>query len=237
MRDKPPTGIKNTGARGTHVKLKNARKFSNSSQQWLQRQLNDPYVAAAKKAGWRSRAAFKLLELDEKFKLLKPGQCIVDLGAAPGGWTQVAVKKSGAQDTKRGAQVVGIDILPMEPVPGATTLLADFTEDSALELLMQNIGGPVDVVLSDMAAGSVGHPQTDHLRIMALAEMALDFALDVLKPNGAFVCKLFQGGAEKEMLDTLKRNFKTVKHAKPAASRAESSEMYVIALGFKGGKP
>lgn len=219
------------GARGTHVKLKKARNFSHSSQQWLQRQLNDPYVVAAKKAGWRSRAAFKLTELDEKFKLLKPGMHVVDLGCAPGGWLQIALDKVGPK-----GKVVGIDILPVEPIAGVTILEADFTEDSAVDLLMQHINGPIDIVLSDMAAGSVGHHGTDHLRIMMLAELALDFAIKVLKPNGDFVCKLFQGGAEKELLDQLKQNFKTVKHAKPPASRSDSSETYIVALGFKGQK-
>lgn len=227
-------GRNSAGARGKHVKLKKARKFSHSSQQWLQRQLNDPYVVAAQKAGYRSRAAYKLLELDEKFRLLKPGQTIVDLGAAPGGWTQVAVKKTGVLEGK-GGHVVGIDILPVEPIPGAILIQSDFTEDEALDLLAEKIGSRVvDVVLSDMAAGSVGHARTDHIRIMGLAELALDFALKNLKPNGAFVCKLFQGGGEKELMGLLKANFRTVKNAKPPASRAGSSETYVVGLGFKG---
>ncbi len=208
--------------------LKNARRFSPSSQKWLQRQINDPYVVKAKAAGWRSRAAFKLIELDEKYHLLKSGQRIVDLGAAPGGWTQVALKKVGAK-----GQVVGIDILPMEPIAGATLLLKDFTEEDAPALLLAELGGPVDLVLSDMAAGSIGHQATDHLRIMMLAEMGLEFAIQVLKPGGGFVCKLFQGGAEKELLTILRKHFSTVKHAKPPASRQGSSETYVVALGFK----
>lgn len=211
--------------------LKNAKRFSTSSQKWLQRQINDPYVIKAKAAGYRSRAAFKLIELDEKFNLLKPGLRVVDLGAAPGGWTQIALKKVGAK-----GQVVGIDILPMEPIKGATILLKDFTEDDAPGMLLAELGGPVDLVLSDMAAGSIGHQMTDHLRIMMLAELGLDFAVQVLRPGGNFVAKLFQGGAEKELLDTLRKNFRIVKHAKPPASRQGSSETYVVALGFKGTK-
>ena len=209
--------------------LKNARKFTASSQKWLNRQLNDPYVVKAKKAGYRSRAAYKLIELDEKFHLLKSSQRIVDLGAAPGGWMQVALKKVGPK-----GQVVGIDILPMEPIAGTTILEADFTTDEAPGLLLAQLGGPVDIVLSDMAAGSTGHQSTDHLRIMGLAELAHEFARQVLRPGGAFVCKVFQGGTEKDLLAALKADFAIVKHAKPPASRAESSETYVVATGFRG---
>ncbi|WP_044558861.1 RlmE family RNA methyltransferase, partial [Azospirillum sp. B4] len=195
---------------------------------WLERQLNDPYVAEAKKRGYRSRAAFKLLQLDEKYHLLKPGTRVVDLGAAPGGWTQVAVEKV------RGAKVVGLDILGMEDVPGAITMQMDFLLPEAPDQLKAALGGPADVVLSDMAAPTTGHPKTDHLRIMALADAAYAFAAEVLAPGGAFVAKLFQGGAERSLLDLLKRDFAVVRHAKPPASRADSSETYVVATGFRG---
>ncbi|MGE3770817.1 MAG: RlmE family RNA methyltransferase [Bdellovibrionales bacterium] len=224
------TDFKNTSGRGQKEKLKKTKKFSPSSQRWLQRQLNDPYVAEAQAAGFRSRAAFKLQQLDEKFHLLKAGQRVVDLGAAPGGWVQVALKKVGPK-----GHVVGIDILPMDPIKGAILIESDFTEDKALELLAEACGpGKLDVVLSDIAAGTTGHARTDHIRIMMLAELALDFAINNLKPGGSFVCKLFQGGAEKEYNELLKKNFKTVKNAKPAASRADSRESYIVATGFKG---
>lgn len=219
--------------RGLAVRVKTARKRSASSTRWLERQLNDPYVAEARKRGYRSRAAFKLLQLDERFHLLGPGMRIVDLGAAPGGWTQVAVACAHPERTQ--GVVVGIDILEMEAVNGATTFQADFLDPAAPERLKAELGGPADVVLSDMAAPTVGHQQTDHLRIMGLAEAAYDFAEDVLAPGGAFVCKLFQGGMEKDLLARLKRDFAVVRHAKPEASRADSSETYVIATGFRGG--
>jgi 23S rRNA (uridine2552-2'-O)-methyltransferase len=221
------------GGRQTTVRVKTATKRSNSSARWLERQLNDPYVADAKRRGFRSRAAFKLLQLDEKFHLLAPGKRIVDLGAAPGGWTQVAVER--VQPEKTGGQVVGLDILEMEPLPGATTMQADFLDEAAPERLKATMGGPADVVLSDMAAPTTGHQQTDHLRIMALAEAAYDFAEEVLAPGGTFVCKLFQGGAERDLLTRLKQDFATVRHAKPPASRQDSSETYVVAMGFRGG--
>ncbi len=230
MTGKPPST--KPGGRGKTVRVKTAGKRSTSSTRWLERQLNDPYVAEARKRGYRSRAAFKLLQLDEKHHILAPGQRIVDLGAAPGGWTQVAVAKARPDAT--GGRVVGLDILPMDPVAGATTFQADFLDERAPERLKAELGGPADVVLSDMAAPTTGHQQTDHLRIMALAEAAYDFAEEVLAPGGAFVCKLFQGGAERDLLTRLKRAFATVRHAKPAASRAESSETYVVALGFRG---
>lgn len=224
------TDFKNTSGRGQKEKLKKTKKFSPSSQRWLQRQLNDPYVVEAQAAGYRSRAAFKLQQLDEKFHLLKAGQRVVDLGAAPGGWVQVALKKVGPK-----GHVVGIDILPMDPIKGAILIESDFTEDKALELLAEACGpGKLDVVLSDIAAGTTGHARTDHIRIMMLAELALDFAINNLKPGGSFVCKLFQGGAEKEYNELLKKNFKSVKNAKPAASRADSRESYIVATGFKG---
>ncbi|WP_448204263.1 RlmE family RNA methyltransferase [Azospirillum sp. sgz302134] len=231
MVGKPPSSSKPGGRRAT-VRVKTAAKRSTSSARWLERHLNDPYVHEATKRGFRSRAAFKLLQLDEKFRLLGPGKRVVDLGAAPGGWTQVAVEK--VQTAKDGWKVVGLDILPMDPVPGATTMQADFLEEGAAERLKDALGGPADLVLSDMAAPTIGHQATDHLRIMALAEAAYDFAEEVLAPGGAFVAKLFQGGAEKSLLERLKRDFATVRHAKPPASRAESSETYVVATGFRG---
>ena len=224
----PPT---NPSGRVDKQKLKKPRDFKPSSQRWLQRQLDDPYVLAAQEAGYRSRAAFKLLQMDEKYHLLRPGMRVVDLGAAPGGWVQVALKKVGAK-----GHVVGIDILPIDPIPGAILIEEDFTEDAALQKLAAACGeGKLDVVLSDIAAGTTGHARTDHIRIMALAELALDFAINNLKPNGSFVCKLFLGGAEKSFMDLLKNNFKTVKNAKPAASRADSRESYIVAQGFKSG--
>ncbi|CAO3420262.1 RlmE family RNA methyltransferase [Azospirillum doebereinerae] len=221
------------GGRQATVRVKTAGKRTESSKRWLERHLNDPYVAEATKRGYRSRAAFKLLQLDEKFHLLAPGKRVVDLGAAPGGWTQIAVEK--VQCAKEGWKVVGLDILPMDSVPGATIMQQDFLEEGASDRLKEALGGPADVVLSDMAAPTTGHQQTDHLRIAALAEAAYDYAEEVLAPGGAFVAKLFQGGAERELLDRLKRDFAVVKHAKPPASRAESSETYVVATGFRGG--
>ena len=208
------------------VRLKNARKLSTSSQRWLQRQLNDPYVTAAKTQGWRSRAAFKLIELDEKYKLIGDGIRVVDLGAAPGGWSQVALARGAAA-------VVGIDLLAIDPVAGATFIQGDFLEDGMEARLIETLGGKADLVLSDMAPNTSGHVATDHIRIMALAETALVFACEILTPGGAFVAKLFQGGAEKDMLNMLKTRFKTVRHAKPPASRKDSKEMYVVAMGFR----
>ncbi|PPQ26515.1 RlmE family RNA methyltransferase [Rhodopila globiformis] len=214
-------------SRGLAVPVKTARSRSSASTRWLARQLNDPYVAAARQQGWRSRAAFKLLELDEKFHLIRPGVRVLDLGAAPGGWTQVAVKR-GAKS------VLALDLLPMDPIPGATVLQGDFNDPAMPERLREALGGEADVVLSDMAPNTTGHAATDHLRIVALAELALDFAVQVLAPGGAFVAKVFQGGSEKQILDLLKRNFASVRHAKPPASRKESSELYVVATGFRG---
>lgn len=208
------------------VRLKNARKLSTSSQRWLQRQLNDPYVTAAKAAGWRSRAAFKLIELDEKYKLIGKGSRVLDLGAAPGGWSQVALERGAAK-------VVGIDLLEIQPVAGADFIQADFLEEGIEARLTALLGGKADLVLSDMAPNTSGHVATDHIRIMALAETALAFACEILAPDGAFVAKLFQGGAEKDMLNTLKARFRSVKHAKPPASRKDSKEMYVVATGFR----
>jgi 23S rRNA (uridine2552-2'-O)-methyltransferase len=221
------------GGRGLHTRVKTAAKRSVSSTRWLQRQLNDPYVAEAKRLGYRSRAAFKLLQLDDRFKFLKPGVRLVDLGAAPGGWTQVAVERIGILKHGKG-KVVGLDILEWSPVPGSTNLVGDFLADDAPDRLRQALGGPADIVLSDMAAPTTGHPATDHLRIIHMCEVALDFALTVLAPGGAFIAKVFKGGTERELLDLLKRSFTTVRHAKPAASRSESAETYVVATGFRG---
>jgi 23S rRNA (uridine2552-2'-O)-methyltransferase len=216
------------------VKVKTAKRRKLSSTLWLQRQLNDPYVHEAKRQGYRSRAAFKLIQLNERFHLLKPGLRVVDLGAAPGGWTQVAVQVVKAGQP-RGGMVVGMDILEWDPVPGAITLQGDFLADEAPDRLKQALGGPADVVLSDMAAPTTGHPSTDHLRIIGLVEVALHFAMEVLTPGGTFVAKVFQGGTEKTLLDLLKKNFATVRHAKPPASRQGSAEAYVVAMGFRGG--
>lgn len=214
------------------VRVKTAARRKTSSTRWLQRQLNDPYVVEARRRGLRSRAAFKLMQLDEKFDLLRPGDRVVDLGAAPGGWTQVAIERcrKGTVDPK----VVAVDYLPMEPVAEATVLELDFLDDDAPERIIAALDGQANVVLSDMAAPTTGHHNTDHLRIMGLAEAAYEFAERVLAPGGTFISKLFQGGAEKTLLDRLKRDFKKVRHAKPEASRSDSSEMYVVATGFRG---
>jgi 23S rRNA (uridine2552-2'-O)-methyltransferase len=216
------------GRRGERVKVKDAGKRP-SSKRWLERQLNDPYVAEAKARGLRSRAAFKLMQLDERFHLLRRGQRVVDLGAAPGGWTQVAVERVGPA-----GRVVGIDLLAMDPIPGAALLALDFLDPAAPERLRAALDGPADLVLSDMAAPTTGHGRTDHLRIIALAEAAHAFAVEVLAPGGGFVCKLFQGGATQDLLRGLKRDFASVRHVKPAASRADSAEIYVVATGFRG---
>jgi 23S rRNA (uridine2552-2'-O)-methyltransferase len=222
-------GSSRPGGRQAAVRVRTAKKRTLSSTLWLERQLNDPYVAEAKKRGFRSRAAFKLLQLDEKYRLLRRGLRVVDLGCAPGGWTQVAVEKVGPS-----GRVVGIDILPTDAVPGATLLHLDFLDPAAPEHLKAALDGPADLVLTDMAAPTTGHAATDHLRIMALAEVAYAFAKEVLAPGGGFVAKVFQGGAEKELLDQLKRDFATVRHAKPPASRSDSAETYVVATGFRG---
>jgi 23S rRNA (uridine2552-2'-O)-methyltransferase len=221
----------NPSGRGLKERVKTARKRSLSSARWLDRQLNDPYVAEAKKRGYRSRAAFKLLQMDERFHFLKAGTRLVDLGAAPGGWTQVAAE----QVLKNGkGKIVGIDIQPMDPVPGAAILHLDFMSDEAPEKLKALLQGEADVVLSDMAAPATGHQQTDHLKIMALAETAYQFAVEVLAPGGVFIAKVLQGGATGDILKTLKRDFAEVRHVKPAASRKDSAEIYVVALGFRG---
>jgi 23S rRNA (uridine2552-2'-O)-methyltransferase len=210
------------------VRVRATRQRSFSSHQWLQRQLNDPYVAAAKEEGYRSRAAYKLLQLDEKFHFLKPGLRVVDLGAAPGGWSQVVVQKTGGK-----GKLVAIDILPMAALGGAEILQMDFLADDAPEKLKELLDAPADLVLSDLAHSTTGHSGTDHIRIIALAEAAAQFAMEVLAPDGTFICKFFQGGAEKQLLDLLKKHFSKVKHAKPAASRSESSETYLVAQGFR----
>lgn len=220
------------GRRVAAVKVRDARRKRASSQRWLQRQLNDPYVAAAQHQGLRSRAAFKLIEVDDKVGLLKPGKRVVDLGAAPGGWTQVAVDRVGA-DRKGGGVVVALDILEMASLPGATVVQDDFLSDGADDRLMALLEWPVDIVLSDMSPNTTGHASTDHLRIIGLAEVALDFACKVLAPGGAFVAKVFQGGAEPGLLAELRKRFDKVKHIKPPASRSDSKEVYVVATGYK----
>ena len=209
-------------------RLKTAKRRTASSTRWLTRQLNDPYVKAAKDAGWRSRAAFKLIELDQKYALLKNAKRVVDLGVAPGGWSQVVRKEAPK------AAVVGIDLLPTEPLEGVTLFQMDFMDDAAPDLLIEALGGSPDLVISDMAANTVGHKATDHLRTMGLVETAAHFAIENLAPGGAFVAKVLAGGTDTDLLSLLKRHFTSVKHAKPPASRKDSSEWYVIAQGFKG---
>jgi 23S rRNA (uridine2552-2'-O)-methyltransferase len=240
MTKKPKTGAARGptgGQRQLKVRLANKRIRKPSSRAWLERQLNDPYVAAARREGLRSRAAFKLTEMDDRYHFLKAGQRVVDLGAAPGGWSQVAaerVKSMPNQPGKRG-QVVAIDYLGVEPIPGVEIIELDFMDDAApdrLKALLRD--GGADVVLSDMAAPTTGHTGTDHLRIIGLAEAAAQFATEVLSPGGVFLSKVFQGGTEKDLLDLLKRNFTAVRHVKPPASRSESAELYVLATGFRG---
>lgn len=212
-------------------RVKTAKGRKDSSTRWLERQLNDPYVKRAKADNYRSRAAYKLIELDERFGLLKGAKAVVDLGIAPGGWSQVVRRKLPE------ARVVGIDLLPTDPIAGVTILQMDLMDDAAPEQLKDALGGLADLVLSDMAANTVGHQQTDHLRTMALVEVGLEFAREVLKPEGAFVAKVLAGGADNQLVAQLKQSFKTVKHAKPPASRKGSSEWYVIAQGFKPSSP
>ncbi|WP_051631356.1 RlmE family RNA methyltransferase [Afifella pfennigii] len=217
------------------ARLTSAKKRKASSRRWLERQLNDPYVARAKREGRRSRAAYKLIEIDDKYGLLKPGRRVVDLGAAPGGWSEVSARKVGSTDEK--PLVVALDYLDMDPIPGVTVLKADFMEEEALQRLGEALGGEkADLVLSDMAAPTTGHRQTDHLRIVALVEAAADFAEAVLAPGGAFLAKVFRGGTEAGLLAELKKSFEKVAHVKPPASRADSAETYLLALGFRGGR-
>ena len=213
-------------------RLRTAGRRRPSSIRWLERQINDPYVVEAQRRGYRSRAAFKLQQLDDRFHLLGPGKRVIDLGAAPGGWTQVAVERCLPEGGRQG-RVVGIDLTPMQPVPGAELLEGDFLAPEAPARLKAALGGPADVVLSDMAAPATGHARTDHLKIMALAEAAHAFAVEVLKPGGAFVAKVLQGGATQELLKALKRDFAEMRHVKPLASRADSAEIYVVALRFR----
>ncbi len=226
-----------TSGRNITTRVKSAKGRKTSSTNWLKRQLNDPYVEEARKLGFRSRAAFKILELDDQFRFFNPGQRVIDLGAAPGGWAQVAVERINALGTRRGkvGKIVGIDIQEMEAIAGVTLITHDFLEEDAPDILKEALGGPADLVMSDMAASSTGHGATDHMRIMAMLEVALDFARDILAPNGVFLCKVLQGGTENELLANMKRDFKVVKHAKPPSSRQDSRESYVIAMGYRGG--
>jgi len=219
------------GGRDLKVRVKTGKSRSLSSKLWLERQLNDPYVARAKREGFRGRAAFKLIEIDDKHRLLKNGGRVVDLGAAPGGWSQVAAKRVGAEAGR--GKIVAIDLLPMAALPGVEFIELDFLAPHAPEAIKELLGGPADVVLSDMAANATGHRKTDHLKIMGLAEAAGDFAREVLSPGGAFLCKVLQGGTETALLAALKRDFASVKHVKPSASRADSAELYLLATGFR----
>jgi 23S rRNA (uridine2552-2'-O)-methyltransferase len=212
------------------ARLKAEKRRTPSSRAWLERQIGDPYVALARREGFRSRAAYKLIEIDDKYRLLKPGARVVDLGAAPGGWSEIAARRVGAS-----GRVVALDVLDMKPIAAVEFFKVDFLDEAAPERLRQILGGKADVVLSDMAANTTGHRQTDHLRIMALAEAAAQFAREVLAPGGSFLCKVLQGGTEPALLAELKRDFESVKHVKPPASRADSAELYLLARGFRGG--
>jgi 23S rRNA (uridine2552-2'-O)-methyltransferase len=238
MTDKPKPGAPGArpgsaklGKNKLAVRVKTAKSRDLASTLWLERQLNDPYVAEAKKLGYRSRAAFKLAQLDDKCRLLKPGMRVVDLGAAPGGWTQVAIERTKALTS--GAKIVALDILPMDSLPPASVLHLDFLKDDAPAILKDALEGEADLVMSDMAAPTTGHRETDHIRIIVLAETAYEFATEVLAPGGAFIAKVFQGGSEKDLLARLKQDFTTVRHVKPPASRAGSAEVYVVAQGFR----
>ncbi len=226
------TASRGNDGRPLKVRVKTSRGRTTSQQKWLQRQLNDPYVVRARREGWRSRAAFKLLEMDEKAHLLKRGMRVLDLGAAPGGWCQVAAKKIGLEEGH--GKIVGIDLLEMEPIPGVTLAQMDFLDPTAPERLLAMLDGPADLVMSDMAANTTGHKRTDHLKIVGLVEMAVDFARQVLAPGGSFLAKVLQGGTEGALLADLKRDFTVVKHMKPSASRADSAELYVLAIGYRG---
>ena len=223
---------KGGGERSLKVRVKRASGRSLSSKLWLERQLNDPYVARARREGLRSRAAYKLAEIDDKHRFLRPGARVLDLGSAPGGWSQVAARRVGAADGR--GRVVAIDVLEMEPIAGVTFARLDFLEPGAPERIEALLGGPADVVLSDMAANATGHKRTDHLKIMALVEAAAEFAREVLAPGGVLVAKVLQGGTEAALLATLRRDYSSVRHVKPAASRADSAELYLVATGFRG---
>lgn len=212
-------------------RLKREKRRTPSSRAWLERQISDPYVARAKREGFRSRAAYKLTEIDDKYRLLKPGARVVDLGAAPGGWSEVAARRVAPN-----GRVVAIDILDMKPISGVEFLKLDFLDASAPERLAVMLGGKADIVLSDMAANATGHRKTDHLRIVALAEAAAHFAREMLRGGGSFLCKVLQGGTEAELLSALKHDFASVKHVKPPASRSDSAELYLLARGFRGAK-
>jgi len=229
---KSGAGKSGSGMRTLTTRLKTAEGRTISSQRWLQRQLNDPFVTAAKALGYRSRAAFKLKQMNERYKLIRKGMRVLDLGAAPGGWSQIAAEIVGPN-----GKVLAVDINPMAPLPGVTVLQEDFLSDGADTRIQAALGGPADAVLSDMAAPSTGHRQTDHLRIMALAEAAGVFAGEVLAPGGSFLCKVLQGGSERDLLTLLKRSFAVVRHVKPEASRSDSAELYVLATGFRGAQP
>ena len=225
----------NTGRGGGHkVRLKSAKSRSVSSRRWLERQLNDPYVARAQREGLRSRAAYKLSGIDDKHRFLRRGAAVVDLGAAPGGWSEIAARRVGTSEGK--GRVVAIDVLEMAPIPGVDFLQTDFLEPEAPARLHAMLGGGADVVMSDMAANATGHRRTDHLKIMALAEAAAEFARDVLRPGGTFLAKVLQGGTEGALLAALKRDFASVKHIKPVASRADSAELYLLATGFRAAR-
>lgn len=225
-----PAGGSGSGdPRALKVRVKKARSKTTSSQRWLARQLNDPYVARARREGYRSRAAYKLIEIDDAHRVLRPGARVLDLGAAPGGWSQVAAQRIGPR-----GRVVGIDLLPMEEVPGVGFEVLDFLDPEAPERLRAMLGGPADVVLSDMAANATGHKKTDQLKIVALAEAAVEFAREVLSPGGTFLAKVLRGGTEGALLADLKRDFAKVRHLKPAASREDSAELYVLATGYRG---
>lgn len=229
--------MSSSGYRNKFVKLKTAKNRKTSSSKWLRRQLNDPYVSKAKIDGYRSRAAYKLIEMHEKFHLFKAGMKVVDLGAAPGGWSQIAVDLVGSMDeggkTSAKGKVVAIDLLDIDPIPGVTFLKIDFLEEEAKNFLKTSLGGLADIVISDMAANTTGHAATDHLRIMELCSQAFHFAVNILRPGGHFVAKIFRGGTENELLSEIKRNFTIVKHFKPLSSRKESTEFYLVALNKK----
>ena len=230
---KTPGASGHEGGRSLKIRVKSAGKRTLSSKTWLERQLNDPYVARARAEGWRSRAVYKLIELDERYKLFKPGQNIIDLGSAPGGWAQYVARKTLSANGK--SKVVGIDLLEIETISGVDFEVMDFLDPKAPEKLRVKLGGLAHGVLSDMAANTTGHKKTDHLRIIHLAELAAEFAREITLPGGFFVAKVFQGGAENDLLAALKRDYAIVRHVKPKASRADSAELYVLATGFRGG--